>query len=76
MMEPAEVAKALKPVGIPGAVSCVGILGGTTSSDWPSPYPPWVASLGFGAFGLGLVWFLLIFVHRLSGWSLLSSLDR
>lgn len=71
-----HLAQILSPIATPGAIMCLGLLGGAAQEFWPEPLRSGVAFISFGLVALAAAWIVLIFVYRLTNWSRLSDLDR
>ena len=74
-MQAAEILESLRGAGPIGVLATIGIAGGTTASDWSDSFRPWVSRISIGALSLSILWLVLIFVHRLSGWQKLRYLE-
>ena len=74
-MEAAGILEALRGAGPIGVLAIVGIAGGTTAGDWSDSFRPWVSRISIGALSLSILWLVLIFVYRLSGWQQLRYLE-
>lgn len=88
MAEPGDLVQALKSIGVPGGIGALGVLTGTTSSDWEHPAPlseltdlrfvglqQGVSLVGFAEVVLAGVWLALLFLYRLFRWPWLRGLD-
>ena len=74
-MEAAEILEGVRGSGPVGVLATVGIAGGMTAGDWSDSFRPWVSRISIGALSLSILWLMLIFVHRLSGWQRLRYLE-